>query len=83
MAHKLGLALGWIMTDATPTNASRWKRFSRFAKFFAACGVSCVGFAVFLNVCFALPYRRMLELEADECGLRYAAKACYQLKSVG
>jgi len=77
-----GLALGWTMTDAAPTDASRWKRFSRFAKFFAVCGVSCVGFAVCLNLCFALPYRRMLELEADECGLRYAAKACYRLKSI-
>ena len=65
-----------------PRPATAWGWANRFARFFALAGVSCFALAVFFNVCFVLPMRRQLELEADFCGLKYAAKACFQLHSV-
>jgi len=76
-----GAALGWIMIDG-PRPATAWGWVNRFARFFALAGASCFALAVFFNVCFVLPMRRQLELEADFCGLKYAAKACFQLHSI-
>merc|ERR1712042_348791 len=76
-----GAALGWIMIDG-PRPATAWGWVNRFSRFFALAGASCFALAVFFNVCFVLPMRRQLELEADFCGLKYAAKACFQLHSI-
>ena len=65
-----------------PRPATAWGWVNRFSRFFALAGASCFALAVFFNVCFVLPMRRQLELEADFCGLKYAAKACFQLHSV-
>jgi len=77
-----GLAMGWTMTDGPHSNVSFWGRVSRFAKFFAVSGVACFSLAIFFNVCWVLPFRRQLELEADQCGLKFAAKACFPLNSI-
>lgn len=77
-----GMAVGWCLMDGNSPETSIWHRVARFARFFAISGLSCVALAVVLNVCWVLPYRRKLELEADYCGLKFAAKACFKLQSI-
>jgi len=77
-----GTMMGWYLTDGAKPETSGWRRFTRFAKYFAISGVACFGLAVFLNICWVLPFRRQLELEADYCGLKFAAKACFKLQSI-
>jgi len=81
-----GMVFGWFLFDSNYVQQTRWRRWLalavRFTRKFAISGVSFWVLAVFLNVCWVLPYRRKLELEADKCGLKFAAKACFKLNSI-
>ena len=75
----------WASDDGGSSSGEksrRRRRPTRLARYFAKSGLTCFALAVFFNVCWVLPKRRKLELEADYCGLKFAAKACFQLGSI-